>query len=247
MKFAPIAPTFNTDRLGDLSSYHFILANEVAKDLPQWKYYCDRWRRRSDFIILDNGTVEEGVYNIDDYVDMANELRVDEVILPDILGDCNATLRLIRDNQSSLSAIPRYARMYVPQGKTIEEWEYCYVHAPLNFRTLGVPKRVLNAEPLDRVKVMKKLIEVEYQGPIHLLGMLGHPLQDLRNLREIAWRVRGMDSAAPCAWAQHDSLIMPTKPDSGTFSVDLSRDLTPPQVLVAEGNIFDLQRIMVNL
>ena len=245
MKFSPISPTLNASEVMGMSSYHLILANEVAKQPEEWERICYRWRLRGDFIIIDNGTVEEGMMDLRKIIDYAEMTGADEIILPDVLGDSEKTLQLLYDNLSIISLIPIRRRMVVAQGKDRDEWTNCLHKIPVAFSSLGFPKRMMGAKPGERAFMIKELLQRDMTNiNFHLLGILGDPLTDLRSFQGIGWRIRGIDSAAPVAWAQHDSWL---DQDPGPYSVDLDKPVRQSREMFAKAMVTNLQNVVVKL
>jgi hypothetical protein len=162
--------------------------------------------RRGHFIILDNGAAEGQRLDTTDLISAANKVSADEVVLPDVLRDKEATLALMLDDRV-LNAIPPAMRCVIPQGDTIEEWCACYdeLDVLISFATVGIPKH-LERFPQGRAQALAHVIErgghAKYN--VHMFGVWGDLYAELENVR--AWNmrpfIRGIDSALPFALAQ---------------------------------------------
>lgn len=239
MKFAPIIPYPDDADLMSLSSYHLLIATEVFRNLQDWTRKARLWRKRGDFIILDNGAPEEGAMPLNLLLEIAEDIRPDEIVLPDVIDDSEATLQVLGDNYCAIRRIPERQRFFVPQGLSLDERVDCLKRAPFRFGTLGIPKRSKVNIHGSRVNAVKPFIEGNWN--IHLLGFLGNPLTELEQVRAIAHRIRGVDSAAPAAFAQHEAWIDVHRDQS--FSVDLASPLTPHQSQHASAMIRGIQEV----
>jgi len=104
-------------------SFHFLVAPKVLQKSEMLRWYCGR-STRGDFIIVDNGAPEGELVDETTLLTVAEAVRADEVILPDVLRNCDATLSK-STSQRLLSYVPPTKRFVVPQGKTWPEWRYC--------------------------------------------------------------------------------------------------------------------------
>jgi hypothetical protein len=193
-------------------SYHLVLAQYVLEGFKYRDFYKD-CHDRGDFIMLDNGAAEEGTLTIDHLVKAAEDIHADEIILPDVMGEYAKTLDLAFDSYVQ-SIIPPRKRAVVPQGNNIDEWMTCanYFVENMDFRTMCIPKHT-ERFPGGRLKILHAIKSLGWDTDynIHLLGVWDNPVYEVATVQtEFPW-VRGIDTAAPFAWAQENVLLKSTE------------------------------------
>lgn len=207
MKFAVIAPPHVLQEIGYPSSYHLALAQELLRDAQYLQYY-QRASLLGHFVIVDNGAAENDTPPFDKVLRVANTVHADEVALPDVLRDKEAT---VSQTLSWAPKVPKSRRFIIPQGDTVEEWCQCLeeLHLALDreYATIGVPKH-LERFPMGRMKALQYLLDNGYWAyNIHLLGVWSHTFSEIFKACQIPIRVRGIDTGAPVAQAQQGNLI----------------------------------------
>lgn len=206
MKYAPIVPpsgfgTLARYRLG----YHFALGQELVRD-PVYRANYKLLASNGVFIIVDNGAAEHDVPPFGEVVAVADEIGADEIIMPDVLRDKEATLDVFVEH---LDAVPARKRMIVPQGKDWQEWETC-LHAMIDicsrFSSIGLPKH-LESLPGGRATALRIIKQHRLYNwyHIHMLGAWDNILTEIRAAKRVFPGVRGIDSGIAAALAQ-DSL-----------------------------------------
>jgi hypothetical protein len=184
-------------------SYHLVLAQYVREDPKYVDFYFER-HQRGDFIMIDNGAAESVQLHVHELVQAARDIKADEIILPDVLGDKDATLGATL-HDITRNAIPARMRAVCPQGNSIEEWIECLqiMKDSLEFATVCVPKHLERFEG-GRRKVLEWLTDNYYQDfyNIHLLGVWGYPYKEMMALKPYTSVCRGIDTALPFALAQ---------------------------------------------
>lgn len=202
MKYALITPPLGFALLETFNlGYHFVLP-QYLKD----EYYMDTYRklhRRGHFILMDNGAAElgEGIAD-DELVRAAEAIGADEVVMPDVLDNTGATLER---TYAAHHRFPKHKRAMCPQGTSWEEWEYCAtVMLNMGCATLCVAKRY-ELLPGGRLRALS-IIEANgwhRDHHIHLLGCAKYPIGEAMAASKRAPWVRGIDTAAPIAYAQN--------------------------------------------
>jgi hypothetical protein len=231
MKLAVISPP----HIGELysSGYHFALGQKLVTD-EMYRRRFREFRRRGDFIIVDNGAAEKGEERLpfEDILNAALHVEADEIILPDYLQDKANTM-----DQSFQWAplLPRRQRFVVPQGKTWEEWKTCLVALVHHCRpvTIGIPKWIDRELPGGRPHALELVKELGYHNEcnIHLLGIHLRPFAEVYKAWNVLHSIRGIDTAAPIAYAQHGVTIS----DAVHHSLDWKADA---DMGVAQENVF---------
>lgn len=185
--------------------YHMFLAQYILRD-----YWPDQllrnYRRWGYFIILDNGTPEGSLQSNVDLLSAYDTVQPDELILPDVLENIEATLA------ATIGFVNEYAvrvdpikRMVVPQGNDLFEWGQCLdrLVKEVEFASIGVPKHLEGKEG-GRVEALRYIQQKHYHTKyyIHLLGCYKDPIKEVREAVAIAPWIRGIDTAAPIGYAQ---------------------------------------------
>lgn len=185
-------------------SYHLVLAQYVRSDDRYAQFYKAR-AMKGDFVIMDNGAAEEGVLQLHELKTAALEVMPDEIVLPDVLGDKDATIAMTM-SPDVLNFVPTKRRAVVPQGSDGAEWLTCanYFVENLEFATLCVPKHA-ERFPGGRSHILNIIQRMGWHRSyhIHLLGVWDNPYPELKALRLAAPWARGLDTALPFALAQH--------------------------------------------
>lgn len=184
--------------------------------LPQLlhKKHYDRFVWRSNtkiaYTILDNGAYEGEAVSPEGLLDLARELNVNEVVAPDVLKDCNATLEAV-GNFSDLVYKQRHNTDYRPeimgvvQGTSIEDCLNCAVGlTSFSFITsLALPKHLTTTITYNaRIMLVQKIRALSSRRyPIHFLG--GAPIWPKEVIHAKALGVRSMDTSMPFVQAYY--------------------------------------------
>lgn len=190
------------------TSYHMALGQWLVKYPMYYTHFKER-ARYGDFIMVDNGAAEpeDERAEWEDIVKAANDVNADEIVLLDVIKDSEAT---IASTVQSARGIHPMRRCVVPQGTTWDEWVYCLGEIELQlggkFHTIGIAKH-LEALEGGRVKALKLLRGHRKVYNIHMFGVYKYPEAEIRNARAEYPFIRGIDSGAPIAYAQHSRWI----------------------------------------
>jgi len=223
MKLAVIAPT---EYLGYVQGaelgYHMALGQELFRDADYYRFYRMA-ASYGHFVIVDNGAAEpekeRGEFRY--IADIAMEMGADEIILPDKLRDFEWTIKH-SCSEAVLKQVPRRKRFVVPQGKDWKEWTRCLIDLVLITEpaTIGLAKW-LEELPDGRAYGMSIIMSHGYhkQHNIHMLGIHSKPIAEARAVAEMFPGVRGIDTGAPIAYAQHSKTI----DDTAHYSLDWNK------------------------
>lgn len=169
MKLANIYPVANQELYKD-ESYVMILAHLL-------KYYKPENFNPNAYVIMDNGLYEEAQVSTDlePIVQMAKKsgINVNEIIVPDVLNECEANIKLFETNLPVIKAHPEMNFMFVAQATTIAELKRAIDY--INSYKDTVPNLAVGfskLSPLDRLsdEVIAVLKTCVY--PIHVLGVM---------------------------------------------------------------------------
>ena len=156
--------------------FHLVLAQV---DYPEYLETYQHARGRGDYIILDNGAAEGATVGDALLMHRAQQLRADEIVIPDVMGRSNDTVRRMWrffDNLNEMTYPWKdYRYMAVAQGgneaevkKCIEEFVKCY-----NIKVLGIPRHLVKTLANHMIRVdLAKWLQEEYpkRFEIHFLG-----------------------------------------------------------------------------
>ncbi len=205
-QFAPVAPARVLKGLqirNKLGSYHLLLAHDILNNKST---YYDLFHDRKDMVkILDNSVIELGTsVDVQKIKQAAHIIKADVIILPDVLLDGQATANNCAkalDVWTKEITTPEYmfgfdwTFMYVPQGKTLEEWVRSAEVLSNDDRVgwWGIPRlfRQHIGSRIDAVEIAKVLNK---HRKIHLLGFSDDLIDDVLSARS---GVEGIDSAVP--------------------------------------------------
>lgn len=165
MKICLIAPDSWLHAKTDL---HFVLAQRVL----QSETYKDFYAEQDKFKILDHGIYEADLMDFEDTMRIADEISVNEIILPDEIR-VRTTKEFYVDLVRSLPESYQY--MVVPQGEDPAEWRESYLELSDidEVHTMGIPIWLYKdfGARADVVNYMFKKGELNLQKEHHLLGL----------------------------------------------------------------------------
>lgn len=213
MKAASIVPVKYLHMIRD-DEYHMCLAHLIGKDKEYTDFYKEIGSTKGKYLIMDNGVIEGNPRPIEEIVQKAIMVGADEIVLPDVFRDMNATLEL---SYAALQYVkmdfPQLKVMVVPQGNSLDEWMTCAM-AMLDWDIdcIGIPKVLVHLGGRDgRLEVLERLGHRLRGLEIHLLGCWTTPLEILvidRYVKEGKIRpVRGVDSAIAYVYSREGELI----------------------------------------
>lgn len=201
-QFAPVCPLPIARQIAAtdaeaFGNYHLLIATEVLKDPIEHNRF---WaKRRNDVIILDNGVIETGAaLNIRLLAAAAVLVKADIVIVPDVIGDADATMEAALKLSGPLSRLlPNGTElMGVIQAKTYIEAKHCdEVFANCGIEWNAIPKGYR-----ERNVGMRRDWTVG-----HVLGFSNN---DWADDMAAANRSGGIDSAVPI-WLAGEGLTLP--------------------------------------
>lgn len=187
MKFCSILPIKNMDLMFEQPDMVMLLAHLSAK----YPEYAKKAKEYKGYKILDNSIIELGeAFTMESLMAEAERVGADEIILPDVFRDGEATVKKAEGAIQWLKdhdLIGKYKIMAVAHGKNASDFDKA-IEAFKNMReidVIGIPK-VLTASGVDRVD-LAGYARNKTGKEVHLLGCwstLGEYLRrDLSNIR----------------------------------------------------------------
>lgn len=206
MKLAVIAPP-RYQHLLDAQGmgYHFVLGQELIRSqVYREQYKARRLKALGQFVIVDNGAAENEVPDFMQVAYVAKEIQADEIILQDVLTDSDAT---VEATVKSAHWVQPRKRFIVPQGTSVDEWMNCLYNLEqrIAFATIGIPKHMDRYDDCSRPQILRALVKEGFADKynIHLLGINAYPYMEVESALQAYPEVRGIDTGAPVAYAQH--------------------------------------------
>jgi len=162
-----------------LDDYKVQLALTHLCAIEEYKNYYKQKKREGKlkYLILDNSVIELGSYcQVDTIIATAADINADEVILPDILDNKEATINKVKETYKyfRLNLKTNVKLAAVTQGKTVQEHVQCAIeYLKLGIDVIHIPKRAAVIKPDARSIIA---IEIDKQSmskvvPIHFLGV----------------------------------------------------------------------------
>ena len=234
MRTAYIPPIPHLKDFGE-GDFHLVLSHLL--DDPVYHDHYKEQRRRGAWILLDNSAHEDGVgADSEKLIYQALDIGAQEVVVPDVLDDADATLETSIAALESWNKMTRlkeeisnFQLMYVPQGENYERLVYCLdnlvkshvynarqQHLRLGF-SLGISKdyekfegglmRFLDEEIAPLHRAFAKNgVEVQ----VHMLGW-GRKLWELSKIARKHTFLRSTDSAKPFVYGLAGIMLDPSK------------------------------------
>lgn len=218
MKFCSITPLKNA-RLMYENEYVMLLAHLSANSAK----YAQYARNNNNYKIMDNSIIELGeAFDMDTLINEAIKCNVDEIILPDIFNDGDATLKKVNESIEWLKEhnyIGKFKLMAVCHAKNLEEFHETFnkLNKIKEIDVIGIPK-VCSRWMGSRVKEAECL-SLHTKKDIHLLGCW-NSLNELKDLSSNS-KVRSMDTCLPALLTIYN---MNTFDDRNGLTIDLEKD-----------------------
>lgn len=192
-----------------LGDYFLLLAHDVLDHPKEYaEIFADRARVPKDsFVILDNSVIETGTpFDVEYLLAAANIVHADCIILPDVLENAHATIRVAKKAYETLMLEPGYSNiplMGVIQGRDIVEMQWCAMqYASMPFvQYYGCPRWVANK--IGSRMIFKNILGIEHavkDRVVHMLGMSSDPYDDITCASLPG--IMGIDSANPIVMGQ---------------------------------------------
>lgn len=202
MQVALIQPT---DMLGKIpnTGYHLVLPH-MMNDSGEYAAY---YNTVGGYKILDNGVAEGEHISWRDLIDIATREGFHELVIPDVIDDCEETLHFIECWGDAVVDSPYNLKfMAVVQGTNLVEWMRCittYQETPW-VDTIAIP-RTINYSALYEDTTRIRLLDVVARTyayatplkPVHCLGS-GKWIGEVQALTTFKG-VRGIDTCSPVA------------------------------------------------
>lgn len=222
----------------DGRDFYMCLANIASKDENYCNFYAEQVKRGA-FVLLDNGAAEHDQMTLDIMWSVIEKINPTEVILNDCLTDGAETIR------TSLESLEFYKQkgyqgqfMFVPQGKTFEEWKLCYdLMKKENISTIGVSKFVTSCwnDSVARYNCCEYIASKQDVLPVHLLGCHEN-INEVKEISDSFSNIRSNDTAIAYIYALADKKIQDGDRPKGEINF-IKSDLNEQQLQLLAYNI----------
>ncbi len=222
-------------------------------DIPTVKKHFLKARRLGGHIILDNGANEGKTWSAEDLSVIAADFFVNEVVMPDVMGDFQTTFDQAKEFLGSDKKGFRtgVAFGFVLHGRSyidcVENY-HTLLSAPKLLEQIGViylPRMLVTEDALrTRVELADYIMSIKtpnrkLKKPIHFLGASPYWMREVKEAAKLAngslKRVRSMDTSAPYVYAMRNKYI-----DEGVIRRDeetyFDSVLDSEQREIAQGN-----------
>lgn len=219
----------------DGRDFYMCLANIACKDENYRNFYKEQVKKGA-FVLLDNGAAEHDQMTLDIMWSIIEKVNPTEVILNDILMNCDETLK------TSIQALQFYREkgykgqfMFVPQGQNLEEWKRCYDSMDkTEISTIGVSKFVTSGWK-DSDARFKCCEHINEEMPVHLLGCHEN-INEVKNVADNFKNIRSNDTAIAYIYAQANKEIFDGDRPSGEINF-IKSELNEEQTGLLKANI----------
>lgn len=185
------------------TNYHLLLAQlMVNEEYMSVAYSLGKDKKR--YVILDNGAAEGATYGAQPLFIIADELSVDEVVIPDVIKDAIGTVELLAEFMYEAGKRERQLKyMFVAQGTTWDEimWSVEKAVAYPTINTIGIPRHLLQTlgDNNARMKLYQMLYrKYEFRFEYHLLGCSPYDSTEMKRVGALFGnKIRGVDTSIP--------------------------------------------------
>jgi hypothetical protein len=190
------------------SDFHLVLAQITEVNyISSYMYGPDD----DDFIVLDNGAAEGNMVGMGELLQRAVAYAADEIVLPDVIGNAEATINLVKDamyqwrNHPVGAQVPVRAMAVVQSSGASSEWQECIkafekIDA---IKTLGIPRHFLDKDKWMRHQVVSwiKGMGLDERFEVHLLGTNPKWCTEVSFMAKNHPWIRSVDSSLPYNYA----------------------------------------------
>jgi len=205
-----LIPPFELLEYTDQTRVQLMLPHLVMN--PVYDYvYSKHCKDENQYVILDNGEAEGEHFPTYGLIDMALSYGVDELVIPDTIGDrvstiekANAFLYEFDQRVEDNLKLNYMSLMFVAQGDSIQEFMQSIAWAATQQRidVIGLPRHALETCQDPHVRAyLADFIMTEAPGKrVHLLGTAPWHITEIR---DNVWceNVRSVDTSAPFNYA----------------------------------------------
>ena len=263
MELNPIVPLPHLELAKDFNK-HLLLAGLL--DHPEYVNFYKQKRKSGNYLILDCGSFETAEIDDYSYLTSAEDLGVQELMVPDVVGDYLKTMNRAKNflEHVTTSRLEPFKLEIVPQGSNIDEYLTCLTllvklalkHKQLRDVVIGISKvsgdvvarsiTKTNRCYINRPVTVNLVEKLFPQTEIHLLGLVDPVELFAYRYHE---QITGVDTTAPfnhallgCSYKQ-DYIFDAYSCSEKLPRVDLISKVPEDTLKLAEQNLNILSKI----
>ena len=245
MKIAFISTINSLNEISSLGDIEFCLAPFCKNS-----FYKRYFQYTHKYVILDNGVAENILISNEELVDLAIEMKVSEIIIPDIIGDYNKTKIMREDFLKKYYSKLKESNIKIQsvvQGKIIDEYEQSLKELNCDYRidVIGIPFRInyalFNNKTSEENHMLNRLLFLNtfiFFKPVHCLGC--NLLLEIKHLSYLN-NVRSIDTKLISRYGLNNKIFNfddKIKPKEKLF---IDKDLNNNQIGISIQNINKLR------
>src|SRR5215831_7772239 len=175
-----------------MTGCHLILAHLLGD-----RTYRDFYRQATGWKILDNGAAEGELVAPDELIRLATDIRANEIVVPDELGDSFVTIMRARQFKEIADLHPEFRYMGVVQGRNDKERRGCLtIMQHLGYMNVYALPRVMTLHDTHaRIAFAASCYADNVRPSFHCLGS-GHWCEEIKALANLPM-IRSADTAMP--------------------------------------------------
>lgn len=207
MKLALIPPIDMLEIAADFE-YQLMLPHLIDND--RYAYAYNQFGRDATmYVILDNGAAEGITLDSNRLMEIAFQYSVDEIVLPDMMGDGPATRVVAQEFIDEYRSSWYDSFMYVVQGNSVDNAlsEALWAAQHRDIDVIGLPRLLTEGHgPFARHDIATTLYDSGVRKPVHLLGASPkYPME----LSGSNWpkTVRSTDTSSPFNFAHRNKYL----------------------------------------
>lgn len=236
MKLALIPPLAHVTEFCEDRDYHLVLPH-----LLQNEDYAEFYSEVFGHVILDNGMAEGVAFDWHNLMSAAEMLGADEIVIPDHLGDGEATIERTKAFHNIAKQHPEFKYIGVVQGRDSHEIVKCLTYMALQdwISVVALPRCLNVLGGKMRITILSHFADTITEGfeAVHCLGMSKYMDEPL-DLAECDL-VRGMDTSLPFTMAIAERLIK-SGPYIGRTETYFDHVFTSIEASYAHANVLEL-------
>lgn len=197
-----------------------------------------------DHVIMDNGAAESQVVEDEDLIEAATALGVDELVVPDVMGDATLSVNRSRDFIAKVKSLsPDLPLGVVVQGTDLVDAVWCLaelLNTDVKIKTVYIPRLLVRAKHHDiRIQLASHVKEQESNVDVHFLG--ASPLWCSEVLEAArSGLVRSIDTSLPYMYGKKKMYIRENcipLTQRGSDMDYFTREWSPEEVIVTRYNV----------
>jgi hypothetical protein len=190
------------------SDIHLCLAQ--IDDPDYWTHYTRR--PETDYLIMDNGAAEGKMVGDEFLLDRADVMKADEVVMPDVMEDAEATIERAHDfmltyhkwigGRSDMPQWFKFMGVVQSQGDMGGIMRLDAFKTMPYVTTIGIPRHLVRHDRYFRYQILSHIrgMELDKRFEVHLLGTDPYVPYEISYIQEVHGWTRSVDTSMPYNW-----------------------------------------------